>query len=260
MGLRSTCVFAIFWAALAPSAAVLLTAGAANAGPPYLTDDPEPTDAGHWEIYNFVQGASVPGDFGGETGFDINYGAAKDLQLTAVLPLAFDNPQGFQTRDLNAGTGVVELAAKYKFLHQDDKGWLPGVSLFPRVFVPTDHRFGTGHVSLFLPVWAEKDFGPWQVFGGGGYQINPGADQRNFWQDGLAVNRTITDRLSLGVEVYGQTRDSTEDGASGGAFTTVDFGVTYKLVEHWSLLAAAGPSWEEHGDGAVFYLSLKADY
>ena len=29
------------------------SATAAFAGPPYLTDDPIPTDTGHWEIYAF---------------------------------------------------------------------------------------------------------------------------------------------------------------------------------------------------------------
>ena len=227
------------------------------AGPPYLTDDPQPTDAGHWEIYNFVQGAHMAGDLGGEAGLDLNYGAAKDLQITAVLPLGFDNPRGFRSDGLTVGGGVIELAAKYKILHEDDKGWTPDVSLFPRLFIPTDHRFGTGHVGLLLPVWAEKDFGPWQVFGGGGYQVNPGAAQRNFWQGGVAVNRSLTERLSLGVEIFAQTPDAAE----GGGFTTVDFGVTYKLIEHWSLLTSAGPAWGDHGGaGLVFYTALKADY
>ena len=234
-----------------------LAASPALAGPPFLTDDPQPTDEGHWEIYNFIDGARDPGGLGGEAGLDLNYGGAKDLQLTAVLPLAYDNPNGFSTKGLRTGTGVVELAAKYKFVHADDKGWAPDVSLFPRFFVPTDSRYGTGHVSLLLPVWAEKDFGPWQVFGGGGYQINPGPDQKNFWQGGIVVNRTVSKRLQLGVEAFGQTRDA----GDGPGYTAVNFAATVKLVKHWSLLASAGPTWIEGGaHGRVFYLSLKADY
>ena len=63
-------------------------------------------------------------------------------------------------------------------------------------------------MGLLLPVWAEKDVGPWQVFGGGGYQINTGANQRNFWQGGVAVNRTMTNRLQLGVELFEQIRSA----------------------------------------------------
>jgi len=233
------------------------SAGRALAGPPYLTDDPQPTDTGHWEIYNFVIGAQDHLGLAGEAGLDLNYGAAKDLQLTAVLPLGYDNENGFSTRGLQAETGVVELAAKYQVVHADDTSWIPDVSVFPRVFLPTDRRYGSGHVGLFLPVWAEKDLGPWQVFGGGGYQINPGVNQRNFWQGGVAVNRIISKRLQLGVEVFGQSRDAVD----GPGSTAVDVAAIVKLVAHWSFLASAGPSWEQGGGhGQVFYLALKADY
>jgi hypothetical protein len=229
----------------------------AMAGPPYLADDPEPTDPGHWEIYNYVMAINGTGGLAGEGGFDINYGAAKDVQLTAVMPLAFANTAGASLRGLTGGPGIIELAVKYKFLHQSQDDWMPDVSLFPRVFVPTSDRFGTGHVNVFLPVWAEKDFGPWSVFGGGGYQINPGAGQENFWQGGVALSRALGKRASLGGEVYVQGRDS----PAGGGYTAANFAATWRLTPHWSLLASAGPTWEEGGGhGQVFYFALKADY
>ncbi len=232
--------------------------GPAAAGPPYLNDDPDPTDVGHWEIYNFAVGAGAPGSLDGQAGFDLNYGVAKDLQLTAVLPLAFDNARSFAVEGLRAGPGDVELAVKYRFLHQSDDTWTPDVAVFPRLFAPTaDRRFGSGRFGLLLPVWAEKDFGPWSVFGGGGYQINPGAGQLDFWQGGVAVSRTLGERLSLGAELYGQTRDAKD----GDAFRTLNVAATYKLMTHWSLLASVGPTWSPgNADGYVFYLALKADY
>jgi hypothetical protein len=66
---------------------VLATAASAIAGPPYLTDDPEPTDYGHFEIYTFNSGMVSRGDTSGETGIDFNYGGAPNLQLTATIPL-----------------------------------------------------------------------------------------------------------------------------------------------------------------------------
>jgi hypothetical protein len=230
----------------------------AAAGPPYLSDDPEPTDVGHWEIYNFAIGAGGPTGLAGEAGFDINYGPAKDWQLTAVVPLAFGAHDAFSANGLRAGPGDVELAVKYKFLHQSDGTLTPDVAVFPRLFVPTaDHALGTGRLGLLLPIWAEKDFGPWSVFGGGGYQFNPGQDQRNFWQGGGAISRSFGERLSLGAELYGQTRDT----YGGGAYTTLNMAVTYRLTRHWSLLGSAGPAWERaSADGYVFYGALKADY
>ncbi len=238
-------------------AAALMMRTPALAGPPYLSDDPEPTDPGHWEIYNYVIGINGTAGLAGEGGFDINYGAARDLQLTAVLPLAFGDTDGFSLERLTGGPGTIELAVKYKFLHPSEDSWLPDVSLFPRVFIPTSDRFSTGHPNLFLPLWAEKDFGPWSLFGGGGYQINPGAGQDSFWQGGVALSRNLGKRASLGGEIYVQGRES----ALGGGYTAANFAATYRLTPHWSLLASAGPTWEEGGGpGQVFYFALKADY
>ena len=238
-----------------PAVALLLGwASAAWAGPPFITDDPQPTDTGHWEVYGYALGSNAHGVTAGEAGFDINYGAYKNLQLTVVLPV--DYATGAETR---GGLGDVELAAKYKFLHQRDGDWTPDVSFFPRVFAPAAGRhLGAGRWSLLLPVWAQKDFGPWSVFGGGGYQINPGPEQKNFWVSGLAVQRAVNDRLSLGAEVYHQTADETD----ARAYTLVNVGVTYKLVQHWSLLAAGGPSVQNARDGGNynFYLALLAAY
>jgi hypothetical protein len=221
------------------------------AGPPYVTDDPQPTDAGHWEIYNFVTATETPGDLAGEAGFDLNYGAAKNLQLTAVIPAAFENASRF-------GAGDVELAAKYKFVSQSAGSWLPDVAFFPRAFLPTGTKFNPDRPGLFLPIWAEKDFGPWSVFGGGGWQLNPGAGERNFWQTGLAVTRSFGERFSLGVEAFHQTA---QDFASRD-FTGVNVGATYKLSPHWTLMASGGPGVQNarQADQYDFYAALLATY
>lgn len=226
----------------------------ALAGPPFVTDDPEPTDLGHWEIYNFVAGSHTPGVTAGEAGLDLNYGAAKDLQLTLVIPAGWEDADR-----LRVGMGTVEAAAKLKVLHQREGSWRPDVAVFPRFFLPTaGARFGSERLGILLPVWVGKDVGKWSVFGGGGYEINPGPGSRDFWQTGLAVTRTLSDRLTIGAEVYHHTRD-TDDGRD---FTGANIGVIYKLLDHWSLLAAAGPGIQnprEEGRYA-FYLALEATY
>ena len=70
--------------------AAALVPGLAWAGPPFLTDDPEPTETSHWEIYAPAFDADGRGrDFEGTFGAEINYGAAKNLQLTFGLPGAY---------------------------------------------------------------------------------------------------------------------------------------------------------------------------
>ncbi len=242
-------------AALAPGLtafALALAAAPACAGPPYVTDDPEPTDLGHWEVYNFIAVVGAAGGSSGQGGVDANYGAAKDLQLTVVAPLDFQS-------GLETGPGDLQLAAKYRILHQSDGPLGVDLSLFPRVFAPTaPARFGPRTASLFLPVWMEKDFGPWSVFGGGGYQINPGRDNRNFWQSGLAVARAFGETASLGAEVYHQTPNTAE----GRAFTGLNFGATLKASPHWSILLSAGPGVQNAREGGEYdaYFALEATY
>jgi hypothetical protein len=136
----------------------------AIAGPPYVSDDPEPTDYKHFEIYTFSNGITTRGGTAGESGIDFNYGAAPDLQLTATVPSGFERPAGGGT---TSGPGNIELAAKYRFLHQDGFGL--DVSVFPRVFLPSGSNIiGDNHASLLLPIWIQKDWnGGWSAFGGG---------------------------------------------------------------------------------------------
>ena len=241
--------------ATAALAATLLVASPAFAGPPYITDDPAPTERGHWEVYNFLGGSHVAGETGGEGGLDLNYGAAQDLQLTLVLPFAYDRTDGHT----DVGLGVVEAAAKLKVLHQKEGSWQPDVAVFPRLFLPTaEAKFASRHTSLLLPVWLGKDFGKWSVFGGGGWQLNPGDGNRDFWTGGVAVTRQVTDRLNLGAEISHRSADA----RAGRAFSGVNLGMVYRMTDHWSLLASAGPGIQNaRTEGRYdFYVSLKADY
>ena len=140
----------------------------AVAGPPYMTDNPEPTATGHFEIYTFTQGMTAQGGTSGQSGIDFNYGAAPNLQLTATVPMDYDAPAGGAAV---AGLGNVELAAKYRFLTQQSFG--VDVAVFPRVFLPSAPvNVGDRHASLLLPVWLEKDWGKWSAFGGAGCELN----------------------------------------------------------------------------------------
>ena len=215
--------------------ALMSVASPATAGPPYQTDDPQPTDLRHWEIYNFITFNGQRGDVDGEGGFDINYGAADGLQLTATLPLALAHTPRTGWR---GGRGDVELGAKYRFVNVEKSGWQAAV--FPRVILPTSAKhLGGRRTRLLLPIWVQKDFGKTSVFGGGGYEVNPGGNNRNFLQAGVAVTHDVTDRLQLGGEAAWQTADTRGGRSSRG----VDLGLIDKLGGAVSLLVAAGPSF-----------------
>jgi hypothetical protein len=231
-------------------ACVVAIAASAHAGPPYMSDDPEPTDLGHFEIYAFSNGTSRRSGTSGESGVDINYGGAPDLQLTASLPIAYEVPAG---GDGAAGFGNAELAAKYRFLHQANVGW--DVAVFPRVFLPSaSAQVGTQHAAFLLPLWFEKDWSQWSTFGGGGCTLNRGDGAQDFCTASWALVRQVLPNLQLGAEVVYQTADT----RGGHASTSIGAGARYDFNETYHLLAYAGPGLDhaDENDQYSWYVSI----
>ena len=223
---------------------LLLLPSPALAGPPFLTDDPETTDLHHWEIYNFVGGGRDRGISSIDAGVDLNYGPAPDIQLTATLPLHAETGQ-----PLDAGD--AELAVKYKFLHQRTGTVSADVALFPRVFLPTGR--GSRRAQLLLPLWGQRDFGPWSLIGGGGYVLNPGPGNRHYWQQGVTLTRRIAPGFQLGLEYYGQGRDAIDSRPVQG----MNLGTIVHIHGPFSWLASFGQGLSRRQ--TVFYTALKLD-
>jgi hypothetical protein len=198
------------------------------AGPPFISDDPEPTDYKHFEIYTFNLGVATRNGTGGQSGIDLNYGAAPDLQLTATLPEGFDRPVG---GGISIAWSNVQLGAKYRFLHQDGFGL--DVSIFPRLFLPSGSNLvGDNRVSLLLPIWVQKDWnGGWSAFGGGGCMVSQ-LRAANFCQIGGVVNYQLLPKLQVGAELFHQTADSNGTPAT----TSLGVGWRYDLNENYHLL------------------------
>lgn len=224
--------------------AALLMPTAAFAGPPFLTDDPEPTDLGHWEIYApLFEAEGVGGDFDGAFGAEFNYGAAKDVQVTVGVSAAYAHDAG----DWRWGAGDLEASVKYRFYHDEDAGLQ--IAAFPGITLPTaSNGMGADRVTALLPVWAQQEFGKWSVFGGGGYAINPGAGNRDYWTGGVALTRQLGERLLLGVEADRQGPDA----IGGRAATSLGVGATYDLPGPLRLLASGGPTFAD-GGGSGFH-------
>ena len=149
------------------AAFALAVATSARAGPPFLTDDPEPVELGHWEAYLFAMydGASSTTAVDGPA-LELNYGAAPDLQLHLVVPLATAEPAGAPSAH---GLGDVEMGVKYRFVEEGEGQ--PQIGVFPMLELPTgnDRRgLGNGRLWARLPVWVQRSWGPWTTYGGGG--------------------------------------------------------------------------------------------
>ena len=230
---------------LAAALMALSAATPAFAGPPYLTDDPVPTDTGHWEIYAFSGGEGQRSNVDDESGFDLNYGPVPGVQLTATLPLAFSHNSQDGWR---SGTGDVEIGVKYRFFSNEKNGI--SAAIFPRVILPTSSISNDERSRILLPVWVGKDFsGGTSLFGGGGYEFNPGPGNRNFWEAALALTHDLNKAVSIGGEIAWQQADS----VGGTAQTRAGLGSIIKLSDHYALLVSGGPTFADHRTGYHFY-------
>lgn len=240
-------------------ALILLPATRVAAGPPFRTDDPEPVDLGHWEIYGFTTGTHMRDGTGGvAAGLEVNYGAAPDLQLHLVAPLAFDRPSGGPSQ---AGIGDVELGAKYRFITPGEDDWYPQVGIFPLLEIPSgDARrgLGGGKVRTFVPVWLQKDFGKWTSYGGAGYWINPGLGNRDYWFAGWLLQYQLTPSLALGGEVFHQTANT----VGGGDTTGFSLGGIYDFSETYHLLFSGGRGLQNAAmsNQVSWYLAIQSTF
>ncbi len=105
------------------------------------------------------------------------------------------------------------------------------------MFLPSaSSNVGEQHASFLLPIWLQKDWGQWSVFGGGGCELNRGGDSQNFCLAGVVVTRQITSDLQVGLEVFHQTPDT----IGVAATTSIGTGVRYDLNDHFHLLGYVG--------------------
>ncbi len=178
-----------------------LAAGRAPAGPPFVTDDPEPVDYQHWEVYiSSIYQHDKGGSFGTLPHLEINNGVTPNLQLHIILPAAFSNDSG---GPMLYGLGDTELGAKWRFVQESKTR--PMIGIFPLLEVPTgdaERGLGSGHLQAFLPVWLQKSWGDWTTYGGAGYWINPGTGNRNYWLIGWLLQKDLNKHWTLGGELF----------------------------------------------------------
>jgi hypothetical protein len=213
-------------------------ATSARAGPPFRTDDPEPVEYRHSEIYLAWQGTSGhvarDTDGGSLPLLEFNYGIFPDVQLHVVAPFAYSSaPRGGTLR----GYGDTEVGVKFRIVHEAKS--LPQVGIFPLIELPTGDAargLGSGQTQVFLPVWVQKSWGDWTSYGGVGWWRNPGAGQRNWTYSGWLAQRKITTRLTVGSELFHTSPSEVSASATSG----YNVGVILDVTEAHHVLLSAG--------------------
>jgi hypothetical protein len=247
-----------------PLAAVLIALFAsttAHAGPPFQTDDPDPVEFRHFEMYAFELSDGTGKSAGGTAleapAYEVNYGVVPNVQLHLVLPLtASFAPSGGPT---NFGIGDSELGAKVRFVKESKR--IPEVGIFPFFELPSgnaDKGLGVGATWYRMPLWLQKSWGPedrqWTSYGGGGEAVVPATGYKNYPFSGLLVQRQLSKKLTLGAELFGHGAEGAA-ATSTRAATMLDLGGIYEFKPGFDLLFAAGRS--VYGQPETYtYLSL----
>lgn len=232
--------------------------GLAQAGPPFVTDDPDPVELHKWEVnYGATLNHSAGASSGALPGIDVNYGAWADTQLHIQPQLAYARGPGGNA----TGMGDLELGVKYRFLtpEEDSGGWMAGI--YPMLELPTGsaaRNLGAGAHSIYLPLWLQTTQGRWTVFGGGGYWIDYGSGARNAWAGGVTALYQITGQLQIGGEIYGTTPHRQGD----PGVLAFNIGGVWQLDDGLALLFSAGRGLRNVSttDQASAYLGLRTSF
>jgi hypothetical protein len=253
--MRGECTQARWWVvALCAVVCVLVMMGGGRArgqaGPPFQTDDPTSVELGHYEAYVFgaVDGTPAEMDAAGPA-FEFNWGAIPNVQLHAIVPLGGVWPSN-RPAYYPGGTGAsafgltdTELGVKWGFIKQTRHR--PQVGSFTMFEMPTGSYakgLGVGKVWYKLPLWAEKEFGPWSLCGGMGYTVVPQVGYKNFLYGGVLLKRVVSERLEVSVEMFSHAREGFA-AAQTEASAMVDAGGYYHFKSPgWQLLLAYGHS------------------
>jgi hypothetical protein len=205
------------------------------AGPPFRTDDPDPVDYHHWEFYGASQIASDrDGVFGTAPHVEINYGIFHETQLHMIFPFSFNYPH---TGASAYGPGDIELGLKYRFFNETSSA--PQIGIFPLFEIPTGNSakgLGAGNAQIFFPLWIQKSWGPWTMYGGGGYMVTIKEKQANSLFIGLEGQRDFSKKLTVGAEVFSNSFPS-ESSENEVAFI---IGATVNFSDNHHCLFSAG--------------------
>jgi hypothetical protein len=218
----------------------------ALAGPPFDTDDPDPTEYRNYEIYAGMTTHRDNAQSTSELAFlEINYGLMPNVQFSvhwgSIEQTSFQQPNAYGTEDFQMGI-------KTRFIQESAHS--PQVSIYPQVTFATGASGTTeGHGTFFLPIWAQKTMGKVTVFGGGGWEWDQNTTGSGDWQAGLAATYPLTTDDTIGMEV---TRTTPHDN-----YSQSDIGVGYihNIGEHHALLFSIGRSYgpQPHYRGYAAY-------
>ena len=221
----------------------------AQAGPPFLTNDPGTPGDANWEInLGSMQTLARGFDSYQVPQIDLNFGVGDRIQLTYEVPYVVDTASGAPS---HSGWGNGYPGVKWRFLDQGEDGWQ--ASIFPQLETAGTRQERSNGIAdagprYLLPAEFYRKFGPLDVdFEVGYYLFGRAAKERIL---GIAAGRSVTGRLELDAEIYADHADG-----GGPHFTTLDLGGRYKLHRGIIALFMFGRSINGFSQGQPEYMS-----
>ena len=203
-------------------------------GPPFDTDDPEPVNFKHWEYYISSINTRQIGIWSGTAPhIELNYGLIQNVQVHLLLPL---NYIGSQQHSSSFGYADTEFGIKFRFVQESEHS--PQIGTFPILEIPTikNSEFSSGKTKIYLPIWLQKSWGKLTSYGGAGYWINPGTNNKNWIFSGWEIQYDFSKIITLGGELYyhsANTKESTYE-------TGFNIGGSLNPTEKFHLIFSAG--------------------
>ncbi len=217
--------------------ALCTSLSAAHAGTPYNVDDPATTEAGHTGIsLNYFSTQIRGSEAQSAPNITVTYGQTPKLELDLLAGLATARASG---TDRQTGFGDIVLGARWRFAEETRRAPQVGLAYFLKVpTASTTYGLGTGKADHLLYLMAAKSYGKAYVFGQAGCGCPGMKGQKNNAVYGLACTYQTTEKLVLGVQVYGNTTPA--DGVPGELAYGV--GLTDNYAANQALLVAASHS------------------
>jgi hypothetical protein len=231
-------IFKAGWSSITLAGMLFMTSPA-WCGPPFVTDDPEPVEYHQHEMYIASEWVNAQDGKTFTPFIEYNYGALPDVQLSITVPYVFNTPVG---KVKQQGFGDIVLGAKYRFFQETAS--LPMMAIYPVVVTTTGNAnkgLGNGGPQIFLPLWIQKKWGKWQSYGGGGYWIDKAQGASNHWYSGAVLQYQISDRLTMGVDIFHEADQLEVETSSRG----YSFGGIYSIDQHNRLLFSVGHAVED---------------
>ena len=207
--------------------------GWAQAGPPFLTNDPGTPGDGHWEINLGYVPTAVPGSRSDQLPqLDVNFGLGERLQLTYELPYVIESDAGKSNR---TGWSNSVVGIKWRFVDQGERGW--NLSTFPQLELRASAAALAAGIAgpaprLLLPVEVTHPIGPVDLNVEAGYFIPwHGSGEAIL---GCVVGKSVNPRLELDAEVFDDRL------ADASPTVVIDVGGRFRIRDRLIALFMAG--------------------